>query len=49
MLLKIRYNSAVKWRDGSVLYFQTFSNMPMPEGLEQPGNDLEYCETHNPR
>jgi len=25
-----------------VLYFQTFSNLPIPEGLEKPEHDLEY-------
>ena len=40
--LKIQYNAAVKWRDGSVLYFQTFSHLPIPEGLEKPEHDLEY-------
>lgn len=49
MLLKIQYDNAVRWRDGSVLYFQTFSKLPIPEGLEAPKHDLEYYEAHNPR
>jgi alpha-glucuronidase len=40
--LKMQYNTAVKWRDGSVLYFQTFSHLQIPEGLEKPEHDLEY-------
>lgn len=38
----MQYNAAVLWRDGSVLYFQTFSQLPVPEGLEKPEHDLEY-------
>jgi alpha-glucuronidase len=48
MLLKIQHEDAVKWRDGCVLYFQTFSKSPIPDGLEKPKHDLEYYETHNP-
>jgi alpha-glucuronidase len=40
--LKMQYDAAVNWRDGSVLYFQTFSHLPIPEGLEKPKHDLEY-------
>jgi alpha-glucuronidase len=49
MLLKIQYDDAVKWRDGCVLYFQTFSKLPIPAGLKPPERNLEYYETHNPR
>ena len=49
MLLKIQYENAVKWRNGTVLYFQTFSNMPIPEELEKPEHDPEYYMVHNPR
>ena len=48
-LLKIQYENAVKWRDGCVLYFQTFSKMPIPAGLPAPEHNLEYYEKHNPR
>jgi alpha-glucuronidase len=40
--LKIEYEDAINWRDGCVLYFQTFSHMRIPEGLEKPEHDLEY-------
>jgi alpha-glucuronidase len=40
--LQMQYDDAVEWRDGCVLYFQTFSNLPIPEGLEKPEHDLEY-------
>jgi alpha-glucuronidase len=47
--LKIQYEDAIKWRDGCVLYFQTFSRLPIPAGLPAPLHDLEYCMVHNPR
>ena len=40
--LQMEYNDAVEWRDECVLYFQTFSKLPIPEGLEKPKHDLEY-------
>jgi alpha-glucuronidase len=48
MLLKIQHKDAIKWRDGCVLYFQTFSKLPIPSELEKPEHDLEYYETNNP-
>jgi alpha-glucuronidase len=41
-LLKMEYKEAAEWRDGCVLYFQTFSHLPIPEGMEKPKHDLEY-------
>ncbi len=40
--LAIQEKEARWWRDASVLYFQTFSKRPLPEGLEQPAHTLEY-------
>jgi alpha-glucuronidase len=40
--LKIQEQEARWWRDASVLYFQTFSKRPIPEGYEAPAHDLEY-------
>jgi alpha-glucuronidase len=48
-LLKIQYEDAVSWRDGCVLYFQTFSRLPLPAGLKAPERDLQYYMIHNPR
>ncbi len=42
MLLTIQEKEAVLWRNSCVLYFQTFSRRPIPEGLEQPDHSLEY-------
>lgn len=39
--LKIQSREAVWWRDACVLYFQTFSNMPIPPELERPAHDLD--------
>jgi alpha-glucuronidase len=40
--LKIQEKEAVWWRNACVLYFQTFSNQPIPEGLQKPEKSLEY-------
>jgi len=45
MLLTIQEKEAVWWRNACILYFQTFSKMPVPKGLEQPDNSLEYYES----
>ncbi len=37
------------WRDGCVLYFQQFSKMPIPAGLEKPKESLEYYRRLNYR
>ena len=42
MLLTIQEKEAVLWRNSCVLYFQTFSKRPIPQGLEQPEHSLEY-------
>ncbi|OQP61784.1 alpha-glucuronidase [Niastella vici] len=43
-LLAIQEQEAVWWRNACVLYFQTFSNKPVPAGYEQPDHTLEYYE-----
>ncbi|MEP6845030.1 MAG: alpha-glucuronidase family glycosyl hydrolase [Panacibacter sp.] len=45
MLLSIQQNEAEWWRNACVLYFQSFSKMPLPKGFEQPGKDLDYYES----
>lgn len=42
MLLTIQVKEAIWWRNSCLLYFQTFSKMPIPADLEQPDKDLEY-------
>jgi alpha-glucuronidase len=43
--LAIQEQEARWWRDACVLYFQTFSGRPLPEGYERPANTLEYYKS----
>lgn len=45
MALAIQVKEARWWRDASVLYFQTYSNLPLPAGLEKPQHSLEYYQS----
>jgi alpha-glucuronidase len=40
--LAIQEKEARWWRDACVLYFQTFSGKPIPDGYERPEHDLAY-------
>jgi alpha-glucuronidase len=42
MLLNIQEKEAAWWRDACLLYFQTFSKMPVPANYEKPAHTLEY-------
>ena len=42
MLLDIQAQDAVWWRNAFLLYFQTFSKLPIPAKYEQPNKTLEY-------
>jgi alpha-glucuronidase len=44
MFLAIQEKEAVWWRNACLLYFQTFSKMPLPAGYEKPDHTLEYYE-----
>ena len=44
MLLQIQEEEAEWWRNACLLYFQTFSGMPLPSNYEKPGKTLEYYE-----
>ena len=39
--LALQERDAVWWRDSVLLYFQTFSKRPLPEGVEKPAKTLE--------
>jgi alpha-glucuronidase len=39
--LAIQEHDAAWWRDAVLLYFQTFANRPLPEGVERPAKTLE--------
>jgi len=41
-LLRIQAAEARWWRDASVLYWQTFSHLPIPAGYEQPLHPLAF-------
>jgi alpha-glucuronidase len=41
-LLAEQEANARMWRDACLLYFQTFSRLPMPEQYERPENTLDY-------
>jgi alpha-glucuronidase len=41
-LLTIQLKDAIWWRNACLLYFQTFSKMPIPPDYEQPDKTLEY-------
>ncbi len=40
--LQIQVDEAVWWRDACLLYFQQFSKMPLPSGVEPPAETLDY-------
>lgn len=42
MLLAVQEKEAVWWRNSCLLYFQTFSKMPIPAVYEQPDRTLAY-------
>src|SRR5690606_36033766 len=44
-LLRIQERDAIRWRDSCVLYFQTFSGMPIPAGYEKPEHSLEHYKS----
>lgn len=45
MLLAIQVKEAKWWRDACLLYFQTFSKMPIPAQYEQPDQTLDYYKS----
>ena len=44
MLLDIQQQDAVWWRNACLLYFQTFSRLPLPSGRDTPDHSLDYYE-----
>lgn len=45
MFLTIQEKDAVWWKDACILYFQTFSKMPIPSNVEKPDHTLEYYKS----
>ena len=44
MLLDVQEKEAVWWRNSCLLYFQTFSKLPIPANYEKPDKTLEYYQ-----
>lgn len=44
-LLSIQLKDAIWWRNACLLYFQTFSKMPIPTNYEQPDKTLDYYKS----
>ncbi len=42
MLLNTQIEEAIWWRNACLLYFQTFSKLPIPNDYEQPLHNLDY-------
>jgi alpha-glucuronidase len=45
MFLAIQEHDAVWWRDACLSYFQVFSRMPLPAGMEKPAHTLDYYKS----
>jgi alpha-glucuronidase len=45
--LQTQYKDARWWRDACLLYFQQFSQMPIPEDVEQPTHTLDQLQKVN--
>ncbi len=46
-MLRTQVRDAIWWRDACLLYFQQFSNQPIPEWCEQPIHSLEELQKVN--
>jgi alpha-glucuronidase len=44
-LLAIQLKDAIWWRNACLLYFQTFSKMEYPAGVEKSDHDLNYYKS----
>lgn len=44
-LLNIQVKDAIWWRNACLLYFQTFSKMPIPAQYEKPDQTLDYYKS----
>ncbi len=42
--LRIQTREAMWWRDACLLYFQTFSGLPFPAGMERPVHNLDQLK-----
>jgi alpha-glucuronidase len=44
-LLNVQLKDAIWWRNACLLYFQTFSKLPIPSNYEQPDKTLDYYKS----
>ena len=47
--LRIQARDAVWWRDACLLYFQTFSQLPIPADMEHPVHNLDEMKKYSIR
>ena len=47
--LRIQARDAVWWRDACLLYFQTFSHLPIPADMEHPVHNLDEMQKYSIR
>lgn len=45
MLLDIQLHEAIWWKDACMLYFQGYSKLPFPKGMQQPKHSLDYYKS----
>lgn len=45
MLLAIQVKEAIWWRNACLLYFQTFSRLPIPSSYQQPDKTLDHYKS----
>ena len=45
--VKDKARDAVWWKDACLLYFQTYSGMPIPYDIERPVHELEELKRYN--
>ncbi|MCB1129846.1 MAG: hypothetical protein KDN05_01880 [Verrucomicrobiae bacterium] len=46
--LAIQKQDALRWHDACLLYFQTFSKRPFPDGVETPRHSLTELKANDP-
>ena len=46
--LAIQEHDAIWWRDAEILYFQTFSKLPLPGGMSKPQHTLDELKSADP-
>lgn len=45
-LLEKQERDAGIWRDACMVYFQTLSGLPIPQGIEKPAHELDFYKSH---